>query len=287
VTAHRWLVANAASLHLDPTRIAVGGNSAGGLPVRVLSYHLDDHGIEDVPSIAAGVSYTGVGGDYWLEDIEPGDPPHFMLWNEDDPSHPFEGARPFIARLESERIPLECIHGPGGNVVKFHDFEVAPGVTVLDRAVEFLYFHLFVAPDIDIKPGSDRNPINPMSRGVIPVAILGSDTFDVAEVDATTLTFGPDGAAAAHNAGFHHEDVNDDGFSDLVSHYRAEETGIALGDDGACLNGETLDGTAFQECGRITAVPNGCGLGFELVLLLPALTLLTRRNQRYKSPASS
>ncbi|GAG49200.1 unnamed protein product, partial [marine sediment metagenome] len=30
---------------------------------------------------------------------------------------------------------------------------------------------------IDIKPGSDPNPINPMSKGVIPVAILGSDTF--------------------------------------------------------------------------------------------------------------
>ena len=33
--------------------------------------------------------------------------------------------------------------------------------------------------EIDIKPGSDRNSINPMSKGVIPVAILGSDEFDV------------------------------------------------------------------------------------------------------------
>ena len=39
----------------------------------------------------------------------------------------------------------------------------------------------------DIKPGSDTNPINPMGRGVIPVALLGSDTFDVADVDVTTL----------------------------------------------------------------------------------------------------
>jgi hypothetical protein len=42
---------------------------------------------------------------------------------------------------------------------------------------------------IDIEPGSDGNPINPKSRGVIPVAILGSDTFEVADVDVTTLAF--------------------------------------------------------------------------------------------------
>ena len=36
---------------------------------------------------------------------------------------------------------------------------------------------------IDIRPGGDVNPINPMSRGVIPVAILGTDTFDVFDVD--------------------------------------------------------------------------------------------------------
>jgi len=96
---------------------------------------------------------------------------------------------------------------------------------------------------IDIKPQSIPNAINPYSRGVIPVAILGSDTFDVADVDVTKLAFGLDAASPAHNLtdsftyNDHLQDVNLDGYTDLVTHYRTGETGIICGDMSATLTG--------------------------------------------------
>jgi hypothetical protein len=109
---------------------------------------------------------------------------------------------------------------------------------------------------IDIRPRNPRNPIQLRSSGEVPVAILGSDGFDVAEIDLSTLAFGPAGAPLAHPKP-RSRDVNGDGRKDLVSRYWIQATGIAAGDTTACLTGETLDGRTFQGCDAIVTRPPG------------------------------
>jgi len=117
--------------------------------------------------------------------------------------------------------------------------------------------------DIDIDPGNFPNFIDPTCQVPISVAILGSDSFDATEIDASTLAFGPAGAAATE---FDIEDPNEDGFIDLVSSYLQDETGIAPGDTEACVTGETLDGTPFEGCDSIE-ITNLCVVAGELLPL--------------------
>ena len=109
--------------------------------------------------------------------------------------------------------------------------------------------------EIDIRPDSETNPINPKSRGVVPVVLYGADDFDVTAVDASTLAFGPGEAGVAHRKGPHFDDVDADGYLDLIVHHRTASSGIASGDVEACLLGETLGGLAFEGCDAVTPVP--------------------------------
>lgn len=107
---------------------------------------------------------------------------------------------------------------------------------------------------IDIKPGSGTNPVNPRSKGVIPVAVLGSIDFDATQIDYSTTAFGPAEASSAHDG--HVKDVNADGFMDMVFHFKTRETGIVCGDTETTLSGETFDGTPFSGTDTLNTV--GC-----------------------------
>jgi len=136
--------------------------------------------------------------------------------------------------------------------------------------------------EIDIRPLSHHNVIDPFGRGLIPVAIFGSDDFDVAGVDATTLAFGPAGAPAAWVSLLKSWDLNHDDRKDLVSYHWTHETGITMGDTKACLTGKTLDGIAFEGCDAVLTEAR-CGHGFDLAFLMPACIWARRRRRVAKN----
>jgi hypothetical protein len=147
-----------------------------------------------------------------------------------------------------------------GRQLSFRNSRIAFRV-ILDDFSSALYVATLSQPiEIDIKPGSGANRIQPFSRGVVPVALLGSDTLDVTTIDTTTLAFGPGAAAPAHRKGVRFVDLNRDGRADLLAHYRAQEAGIAVGDTEACVTGEQIDGTPLAGCDRIATV-QGAGRG--------------------------
>jgi hypothetical protein len=110
-----------------------------------------------------------------------------------------------------------------------------------------------LAVEVDLLPGSAHNPVRPGRPGVVPVVLFGSEALDVGSVDAATLALG--GAAVAHRGCPHVEDVDADGFPDLVSHHRVPETGLLPGDTELCLTGETVDGQPFEGCDAVTTLP--------------------------------
>jgi Domain of unknown function (DUF5122) beta-propeller len=110
---------------------------------------------------------------------------------------------------------------------------VAGGTADFTRGVtDFALARFLGAPTaitviVDVKPESSDNVIPLQSGGVIPVAILTTDTFDAASVDPATVCFVKD-CTDKQGTG-HPEDVNGDGRRDLLLHYETQETGIALG----------------------------------------------------------
>ena len=164
----------------------------------------------------------------------------------------------FVWHADFGMVPLGTLGGANSRAYAINSFGriVGESETATGEVHAALWDVTFATlVQIDIKPGSSTNPLNPFQRGVIPVAVLGSETFDATSINAATLAFGTAGAAPAHKNGGHLTDVNDDGFVDLLSHYRVADTGIVTGDDEACVNGQLFDGSFFQGCDSIHTVP--------------------------------
>jgi hypothetical protein len=111
--------------------------------------------------------------------------------------------------------------------------------------------------DIDIKPYSDDNTINLGSNGVVPVAILSSDTFDATTVDPATVGLNGAGVAVRGKGALtHEEDVDGDGLLDLVCKVETENLNPEITQEGyGFLTGRTYGGQEFEGVDEITIVP--------------------------------
>jgi len=111
--------------------------------------------------------------------------------------------------------------------------------TIMEAPVEItVYF--------DIKPGSWPNPINLASRGVLPVAICGTEDFDVTTIDVTTIKLTLEGLDdGVSPIRWSYEDVatpwtgepggghalGGDGYLDLTLKFKTQEVRTTLGLD--------------------------------------------------------
>jgi hypothetical protein len=112
---------------------------------------------------------------------------------------------------------------------------------------------------IDIKPGSDPNSINLKSRGVIPVALFGSEEFEVRDVDPSSVKF-----AGAGFRKFSFADVNGDGIEDMMFHFLTQQiTDLDSNRTEATVTGLTADGVEFSGTDSVNIVPKGKANGHE------------------------
>jgi hypothetical protein len=97
------------------------------------------------------------------------------------------------------------------------DFEIA-GLAVMPNN--------FRSIAIDIKPNNSRNIVRVNSRSSIDVAVMGSQTIAVDDLDRSSIRFGVMGREAATSR-VRIRDVNRDGFEDLVCRFRISETEVS------------------------------------------------------------
>lgn len=139
-----------------------------------------------------------------------------------------------------------------------------------DGAVVDFGLYLQVEVVVDVKPGSHKNPVNLGSNGVTPVAILGSESFDVRTIDPSSLllegvaplrwSYEDVAGVCAQPMGYDGDDIGDmddevcqDGYEDMTLKFDTPELAEAIGQvmrgdvvtlhlEGALMDGTPITG---------------------------------------------
>ena len=106
--------------------------------------------------------------------------------------------------------------------------------------------------DVDVVPGDPDSHIAAASRGLAPVAVLSTATFDATtQIARSSLTFGRTGAEDSIRS-CTGRDVTADRRADLVCSFRVAQTGLGVGDVQATLRGSTTTGVAVEGTASVT-----------------------------------
>src|SRR3989338_789881 len=157
----------------------------------------------------------------------------------------------YVGPPETFSTSLSSLFQVGPNILSFDLWDYGEPAGLDYKSI--VSFTTVLQVDIDIKPGSFPNSINPRSKGVIPVAILTTGSFDATTINPATVLFGPTGTEAppVHSA---LEDVDLDGDIDMILSLNTQSTGIACGNTFASLTGETFSGQAITGSDSINTV---------------------------------
>jgi hypothetical protein len=233
---------------------------------------LDIDGGSDTSRMNAVDDSTPVDVDTTIALFEAGPTYKVLIRNDDAPSLDPGSLSRLDSRIDKFRLPKsgqyivgvgsfprQFVTGGGVSPIEFGLNTVGLPRTRVNGDYQLLITGVTVAVQqisIDIKPGNDElAPLNPKSKGRIPVALLGSSAFSVEDVDTTKLTFGDNGDEASLAKCGAPSDVNGDAFPDMLCHFDTQVAAFAALDEEAILRGKLKNGQKFEGRGWLKIVP--------------------------------
>lgn len=194
-------------------------------------------------TVGADLDYSSLTADLWLDG---------QLVAEGVPIVPKAFASSLLGDIALSQFGVNAVNTYAGRSFVFSNLVYVDDVMLWEPASV-----LSVA--IDIKPGSETNPVNRRSRGLLPVAVLSDEAFDATEVDPATVSLLGAGIAVKgrhQRYQVHREDVDGDGLTDLLCHFETDGLDFGQLEDGqAVLRGLTSGGQEFEGWDAVRVVP--------------------------------
>ena len=147
----------------------------------------------------------------------------------------------FVTGAWDDSVPFNIARPYAGKANRFFNGKI-DDVRIYDHALteEEIFALLGERVEVDIKPGSCPNPVNVKSIGVLPVAILGTEDFDVNAIDPASIELAGVGAIRSSYGDVASPvlDANDcncietgpDGYLDLTLKFKTQEIVSAIGE---------------------------------------------------------